>query len=91
MVETTLRQALDGARAVEFADGIPVFVAWHGGTTYNVYSAHGDAIREVDVFTRDDGKGRPVDPETARAAMREHLDHMTDRLRSSGATRVYDE
>lgn len=76
MVETTLRDALDGAKLVKFHDTEPLFVAWFGGVTFNVYSEAPDGqIREVDVFSLSDSKGRPVDQDRAEAKAAEILDN----------------
>lgn len=72
MPETTLRNAIDGARLVEFHPSHAVFVAWHGGTTFNVYTAVNGNVREVDVFNVSDEKGRPVDYETAKEHAEEY-------------------
>ena len=73
MVETTIRRAVDGARLVQFHEHRDVFVAWHGGTTFNVYSLEGEEPHEIDVFNVSDDYGEPVDRETAKR-------HATERL-----------
>lgn len=78
MTETTLRRALDGARVVEFAEGRSEFVAWHGGTTYNVYSAFDGEIHETTCFNVSDEKGRPLEADEARQHAREWLEQRAD-------------
>lgn len=76
MAETTLRRALDGAEYVEFHPHRPVFVAWHGGNTYNVYTlAPGDEtpVMEVDVFTVSDDLGEPLPLEEAKEKVNDYL------------------
>lgn len=77
MVETSLRDAVDGAEYVKFHESGLVFVAWHGGTTYNVYTIppgeQDSPVHEVDVFSVSDEKGRPLDREAAKDRVHEHL------------------
>lgn len=51
MTLTTLRNAIDKAQYVRFHDTRDVFVAWHGGHTFNVYADYPDGVEEIDVFT----------------------------------------
>lgn len=65
MTETTLRQAIDGAQLIKFHGSRAMFVAWHGGTTFNVYTDMNGRVREIDVFSVCDDEGRPVGREAA--------------------------
>lgn len=79
LTETTLRNALDGAEVVKFHPDRPLFVAWHGGVTFNVYAydPHGDTpVREVDVFSNSDGEGRPLAREAAKEAVADRLERV---------------
>lgn len=73
MAETTLRRAIDGARLVQFHEHRDVFVTWSGGATFNVYSARGEELHEIDVFNVSDDEGRPVSREAAKEHAKERL------------------
>lgn len=72
-----LARALDGAKAVvadELGDETTVIIAWHGGTTFNVYTVYDGNISEIYAFNVSDDKGRPVDYDTAVEHMEEQLE-----------------
>ena len=80
MAKTTLKNALDGARAVEFDESGAKFVVWHGGTTFNVYHTTHDAgfVRELTMFSVSDDEGYALDDEAARDRIDEYLDRDGD-------------
>lgn len=76
-VMANFESALDGAKAVvaEYrGDETTVIIAWHGGTTFNVYNVYDGDINEIDVFSLSDDKGRPVDYNTAVEHMEEYME-----------------
>lgn len=73
MVETTLRRAIDGAHLVEFHEHRDVFVTWNGSKTFNVYSAEGDTLREIEPFSVADENEEPLPREEARSEAVQYL------------------
>jgi len=74
MTVMPLRDAIDGAKYVSYAgDGRPVFVAWHGGTTFNVYAEVDGGVQETTCFNVSDEKGRPLDQDQAETKADEWL------------------
>lgn len=75
-----LKAAFGEAEKVRFSDDGRLAVVWCGGTTFNVYRTgpNGEGpVREVDVFSLSDRKGRPVGPDRAEQKMAEILDRQT--------------
>ncbi len=80
MTQTSLKDAIDGVRAVVFTDDeshhafTPTFVAWHGGTYFNVYHTHNGNIHESEGFSVSDDDGEPLDRDAAVGRMQDWLD-----------------
>jgi len=58
---------LDGARLVRtdsLGGGDHLVCAWFGGTTINIYETYDGLLREVDVMSLSDDKGRPCNQYT---------------------------